>query len=74
MVQRTNRLTYVYYAARSLEDRKPDEVADQVLEHLEAAQETICSAWGEAEFNRLANISLSDFEENTRRGLIRSLT
>jgi len=73
VVQRTNRLIYVFYAARSLEDRKPDEVADQVLEHLEAAQETICSAWGEAEFNRLANISLSDFEENTRRSLIRLL-
>ena len=73
VVQRTNRLTYVYYAARSLEDRKPDEVADQVLEHLEAAQALICSTWGEAEFDRLANSSLSDIEENTRRGLIRAL-
>jgi preprotein translocase subunit SecA len=73
VVQRTNRLTYVYYAARSLEDRKPEEVADQVLEHLEHAQELICSAWAEAEFDRLANASLSDIQETTRRGLLRAL-
>jgi preprotein translocase subunit SecA len=73
VVQRTNRLIYVYYAARSLEDRKPDEVADQVLEHLQQAQELICSAWGEAEFDRLANASLSDLQENTRLGLIQAL-
>jgi preprotein translocase subunit SecA len=73
VVQRTNRLTYVYYAALSLEDRKPEEVADQVLEHLEQAQELICSTWGEAEFDRLSNASLSDLQESTRRGLIRAL-
>jgi len=66
-------LSYVYYLARSLADRKPDEVADHVLEHLVEAQETICSAWGFAEFNRLGDISLADFEENVRLQFIEAL-
>jgi preprotein translocase subunit SecA len=73
VVQRTNRLTYVFYLARALGDRKPDEVADHVLDHLVAAQDAICSAWGAAEFSRLGSANLAGFEDRTRLGLISAL-
>jgi len=73
IVQRTNRLNYIFYTARFLEERKPGEVADTVLDHMVAAQQTICAAWGAAEFNRLANTSLSDFEENIRYEILTAL-
>ena len=69
MLQRTNRLTYVYHAAHFLEDLKPDQISEQVLQHLELAQQTIWQAWGQIEFNRLAKLTLSDLEEETRRDL-----
>jgi preprotein translocase subunit SecA len=67
MVQRTNRLTYVFYAARFLEDLRPDQIADEVLEHLENAQQVIWRAWGQAEFSRLGDATLADLEETTRQ-------
>ena len=61
--QRTTRLNYVYYAAHLLDDRPSDEIADEVLEHLEKAQELLRTAWGAMEWMRLANASISDLEE-----------
>ena len=47
------RFNYVYLAAHLLEDLKPLEVEDDVLDHLEAARENLTEGWGEVEFLRL---------------------
>jgi len=70
MVQRTNRLTYTYYAAHLIEDRRSDDLAQLVLEHLEEAQVAFSLAWGQIEFKRLANNTLADLEEKTRSELL----
>jgi len=46
IVQRTTRLSYIYFAAQLLEDRDASEVADDVLQHLEHAQDAIRQMWG----------------------------
>ena len=48
------RFNYVYLAAHLLEDRNEEDVEDDVIEHLEAARETLTESWGEAEFARLS--------------------
>ena len=52
--QRTTRLTYIHYAARFLENRDPEALAKEVLEHLQSAQKAMQRAWGLSEFGRLA--------------------
>jgi preprotein translocase subunit SecA len=58
-----NRFSYVYLAAQLLQDREAEELADDVLEHLDAAEQALQIAWGQGEFNRLsANAQrLADF-------------
>ena len=46
VVQRTTRLSYIYFAAQLLEGRDSNEVADEVLQHLERAQDAIRQMWG----------------------------
>ncbi len=67
--QRTVRLTYVYFAALALENQDPDEIASQVLEHLEAAQSAMRKAWGQAEASRIGASSMADLDEKSRLGL-----
>jgi preprotein translocase subunit SecA len=71
--QRTTRISYTYYAARFLENRDPDELAEAVLEHLNGAQMAIQGAWGISEFKRLADSRLSDLDETTQGGLDKAL-
>ncbi|MGE5072962.1 MAG: hypothetical protein ACM3MF_06000, partial [Anaerolineae bacterium] len=58
-----NRFNYVYLAAHLLEDRSADEVTDAVLEHLEAAETALQTAWGRGEYARLSQNAtrLADF-------------
>jgi preprotein translocase subunit SecA len=67
--QRTTRLTYIYLAARLLEKRTPEDITDDVLKHLESAQETIRRAWGASEFSRLAGARLPDLDPQLRETL-----
>ena len=53
---RTNRLTYIYNADRLLEEREPEEITEDVLQHLEDAQFAIQQEWGQSELSRLENI------------------
>lgn len=62
--QRTSRLVYTYLAARELDNRRPEDVAEAVLDHLEKAQQAMFQAWGLAEFARLGNATLSNFDED----------
>ncbi len=66
VLQRTTRLTYIYLAARLLENRPPEEITAEVLKHLQSAQETIRRAWGASEFSRLANATLPELDPSLR--------
>ena len=48
------RFSYVFHAAHLLEDRDPAALTDDVLDHLEQAQETLRVSFGQAEFTRLS--------------------
>ncbi|MFN2197017.1 MAG: hypothetical protein ACK2UW_12935 [Anaerolineales bacterium] len=71
--ERLTRLSYVYYAAHLLDNLESDEIADAVLEHLEKTQDSIQTAWGIAEFTRLASYTTENLTEKTRRGLQNAL-
>jgi len=49
-----NRFTYVFLAAQLLENRPAEEIVDEVLEHLDTAEQALQVAWGQGEYNRLA--------------------
>ena len=66
VLQRTTRMSYIYLAARLLENRTPEDITEEVLKHLQAAQETIRRAWGASEFSRLANARLPELEPALR--------
>jgi preprotein translocase subunit SecA len=71
--QRTTRLIYTYLSAHLLEDRDQDEIAEDVLDHLEVAQEQIRTAWGLAELNRLGDARLKDLEDEARQDILEAL-
>ena len=59
------RFNYFYLAAQILSGRKPEDVENDVLEHLEAASAHLLNGWGLAEFaqkSQNAN-SLADFQD-----------
>ncbi|MDY6872611.1 MAG: hypothetical protein SVR81_01410 [Chloroflexota bacterium] len=51
----TVRLTYIFLAARLLEERPVEAIQEDVLAHLEAAQDKQSLIWGQAELDRLHN-------------------
>jgi preprotein translocase subunit SecA len=71
--QRTLRLTYVYFAAGFLDNLESEVIADEVLAHLEEAQETMRQAWGKAELSRLSIASIADLDDTAQRGLQEAL-
>ncbi|MHC1782963.1 MAG: hypothetical protein AB9891_09445 [Anaerolineaceae bacterium] len=66
--QRTNRLSYVYLASRLIGDNTPQNITEDVLDHLEGAIEALQRALGRAEFNRLMlnQIFLSQLESRLK--------
>jgi preprotein translocase subunit SecA len=66
VLQRTTRLTYIYLASRLLEKRTPEDITEDVLQHLQSAQGTIRRAWGASEFSRLAPARLPDLDPQLR--------
>ena len=66
-LERTTRLVYFFLAAQLLESEDPEEIAADVLEHLEEAQEAIWRAWGQAEIARLGSVTLADLNETARQ-------
>ena len=66
IIQRTNRITYVFHSAAYLEGMRTADISDRVLEHLEGALDAILTAWGSSEISRLADATLSELEEKTR--------
>jgi len=58
-----NRFNYIYLAAHLLENRSAEDVIDQVLDHLEQAEQVLREVWGQNEFARLSQNAarLADF-------------
>ena len=58
-----SRFSYVFLIAQLLEGREADHVVEDVLSHLEEAEEALQLAWGEREFTRLSSNAqrLADF-------------
>ena len=48
------RFTYVFLIAQLLDGREAPDVTENVMNHLEAAEETLRDAWGHGEFDRLS--------------------
>jgi preprotein translocase subunit SecA len=64
----TQRLSYIFYATQFIDQEQPEEISQQVLEHLEKAQATLHRAWGVAEWSRLANTPINEMSALTQRG------
>ncbi|HEX6269407.1 MAG TPA: hypothetical protein VFZ43_04170 [Anaerolineales bacterium] len=58
-----SRFSYAFLVAQLLEGREVDQVVEEVLEHLEEADEALRFAWGQREYARLASNAqrLADF-------------
>lgn len=58
-----NRFTYVFYAAQLLEGGEAEAIVEDVMDHLNAAEEALRATWGQSEFNRLNQnaAKLADF-------------
>jgi preprotein translocase subunit SecA len=58
-----SRFSFVFFIAQLLEERQADQIIEEVLTHLEQAEKSLRTAWGQREFNRLsANAQrLADF-------------
>ncbi len=52
--QVVNRFTYIFLAAQLLDGRETKDLTDEVLDHLEAAEQAQQLAWGQGEYNRIA--------------------
>jgi preprotein translocase subunit SecA len=52
--QVVNRFTYVFLAAQLVDEKNQEELEDQILEHLDSAEQALRVAWGQGEFHRLA--------------------
>ena len=61
--QKYSRVQYIFIAAQTLVDAETEDLKEDVLDHLDAAQDTLRGAWGENEWNQLAPLSatLADF-------------
>ena len=63
---RTQRLRYPFYAAELLIKKNPEEMEEEIVEHLENARQEIQEAWGNIELNRLKDLKLSDLESDLK--------
>jgi preprotein translocase subunit SecA len=62
VVQRTTRLSYIYHAAHLLDQREPNQIVDEVLDHLEQALAAIRHMGGMTLWPQLAGAHWDDLE------------
>jgi preprotein translocase subunit SecA len=56
------RFQYIYLAAQYLENREPEDLIAEVMDHLDAAQGALQSAWGQTKWNEGSTAAtLADF-------------
>jgi preprotein translocase subunit SecA len=48
-----NRFSYAFYAAQLLDRNKNEGIVEEVMTHLDAAEEALRATWGQSEFNRI---------------------
>ena len=58
-----SRFTYIFLAAQLLDGREAQDIDEEVMAHLELAEETLRDTWGQSEFSRLSQNAarLADF-------------
>ena len=64
-----NRFSYVFLMAQLLDGQEADEITENILTHLEEAEEALVFAIGQGEYNRLSSnaVRLADFGEAAKR-------
>jgi preprotein translocase subunit SecA len=70
---RTQRLRYHFYAAELLAEKSPEELEDEILDHLESVRLGVRNVWGEIELGRLKDQKLADLEDDLRSLLLKEL-
>jgi preprotein translocase subunit SecA len=48
-----NRFTYAFYSAQLLDGKNNEDIVEDVMTHLDEAEEALRSTWGQSEFNRI---------------------
>ncbi|MFZ5902775.1 MAG: hypothetical protein ACOYZ8_04405 [Chloroflexota bacterium] len=69
-----SRFNYVFLAAQLLAEQSADEIIDDVLEHLEEAEQALVLVWGQAEAARRSETPLSSPPQGGQRGVDESRT
>ncbi|HSG41720.1 MAG TPA: hypothetical protein VLA72_01070, partial [Anaerolineales bacterium] len=64
-----NRFSYIFLIAQILDGKEAEEIIEDVLTHLDEAEEALIFAIGEGEFNRLSSnaVKLADFGEAAKK-------
>ena len=70
---RTTRFNYIYFVAQFLERRDPQEIAKDVLVHLEVAHTFLRQTWGAHEWDRIAAAAYIELDQKTQQGLRNAL-
>jgi preprotein translocase subunit SecA len=73
--QQVIRMTYVFYAASLLQEREPEEVTEEILDHLEGARDALRQVWGRYEYTRLIQneITMDRLDARVRERLAEAL-
>ncbi len=64
---RTQRIRYPFYAAELLMSYPQEQIADEILQHLETARLATQEAWGKNELIRLKDYQLSSLDEDLQQ-------
>jgi preprotein translocase subunit SecA len=67
---RTTRLSYIYLVAQLLEQETPEDISNEVLDHLEKAQNTIREAFGNYKLAQLTGLKFADLDEVNKDRII----
>ena len=70
---RTTRITYIYAAAKLLENHSDETTAQNVLAHLQNAQTAMQMVWGESEIRRLGSLAAENLDDTAANGLLNAL-
>ena len=64
------RFSYIFIAAQLLENREAQDIDEDVMNHLESAEETLRATWGQSEYSRLSQNAtrFADFGPAARIG------
>jgi len=64
--QAFTRFNYIFLTARILQDRRAEDVIEEVLGHLSQAEEELALAWGQGELSRRGEVAQASDEKTAR--------